>query len=50
MVRYGIDGRGTGLGSRTYGVPELFGGGHSYLGPDDTPLTYDEGEETDVVS
>jgi hypothetical protein len=50
MARFGVDGRGTGLGTRTYGVPELLGGGPSYLGPDDTPLTYDEGEDTDLES
>lgn len=36
-------------GRRRLPAAELFGGGRTYLGPDDTPLTYNEGEYTDVV-
>ena len=45
----GIDGKGLQLdGSRNLGTAEVLGGGKKYLGPDDTPLTYNEGENEEV--
>ena len=49
LAAKGIDGKGSTPNGRIIAPVELFGGGVTYLGPDDTPLTYNEGENTDVV-
>lgn len=49
MSTSGIDGKGLQLdGTRNLGTAEVLGGGKKYLGPDDTPLTYNEGENEEV--
>lgn len=49
MVNDGIDGKGlSASGTRKLGIAEVLGGGVKYLAQDDTPLTYNDGEFTQV--
>lgn len=44
LSKHGVSGKKP----QSLGAPVLFGGGSSYIGPDDTPLSYDD-SEVDVV-
>lgn len=49
QARYGLDGKGLQPdGTRKLAPAELFGGGETYLGPDDSPLSDNTGEGTGV--
>lgn len=45
LAMYGI----TGKSPQAIGPPELFGGGDTYLGPDDSPLTYKDDDVTATI-